>query len=261
MVGDTEGLPCAILIHSADIQDRDGGVEAIELAHAKYQSLKKIWADGGYAGNCIARVRDATGIELEIVRRTDGMSGELWLPEGQEPPVSEGFKVLKWRWIVERTFGWIGRNRRLSKDYEETLASSRAWVQLALIGLVARRLGASILWTHPLTGVRGSMGRCCCGGVAPNLIHAARPSRSSHPCLPTDACAPPPAPRRCVSLPGCARAAAAASLRLPSARGLPGPIGQAASASFQVNRSTGDQGEDLIQRRPMPLLAPDGVAP
>jgi len=129
-------------IHAADIQDRDGGVDVIALAYAKYQTLTKIWADGGYAGTCIARVRDKTAIDLEIVRRTDGMSGEVWLPEGQEPPVSEGFKVLKWRWIVGRTFGWLGRNRRLSKDYEETVDSSLAWVRLALIALLVRRLGA-----------------------------------------------------------------------------------------------------------------------
>lgn len=139
---DTLGLPCAILINKADVQDRDGGVDVIELAYAKYKSLLKIWADGGYAGTCIARVHDKTGIELETVRKTDAMSGEVWLPEGQEAPVSEGFKVLKWRWIVERTFGWLGRNRRLSKDDEETVASSLAWVRIALIGLVMRRLGA-----------------------------------------------------------------------------------------------------------------------
>ncbi len=138
---DTTGLPCAILIHSADIQDRDGGVDVIELAHAKYASLRKLWADGGYSGNCVKVVKDKTGIDLEIVRKTDAMSGEVWLKGDEETPVSEGFKVLKWRWIVERTFGWIGRNRRLSKDYEETVASSLAWVRLTLIGLLVRRLG------------------------------------------------------------------------------------------------------------------------
>jgi len=117
-------------------------VDVLEMAHAKYLSLLKVWADGGYAGNCVVRVREKTGIDLDIVRKTDAMSGEVWLPEGQEPPVSEGFKVLKWRWIVERTFGWLGRNRRLSKDYEETVASSLAWVRIALIGLLVRRLGA-----------------------------------------------------------------------------------------------------------------------
>jgi len=131
------------LIHSADVQDRDGGVRVIELAHARYLTLKKIWADGGYAGKCVAEVLAKTGIELEIVRKTDAMSGEVWLTDGEKPPVSEGFKLLKWRWIVERTFGWLGRNRRLSKDYEATVASSLAWVHMALIGLVVRRLGAA----------------------------------------------------------------------------------------------------------------------
>ena len=142
VVVDTEGFPCGIVIHAADIQDRDGALDVIEIAHAKYHTLTKLWADGGYAGSCIMRVRDKTGIDLEIVRKTDGMSGEVWLPEGQEPPTSEGFKVLKWRWIVERTFGWLGRNRRLSKDYEVTVETSLAWVRLALISLLVRRLGA-----------------------------------------------------------------------------------------------------------------------
>jgi putative transposase len=130
------------LVHPADIHDRLGGVDVLEMAHARYASLLKVWADGGYAGNCVVRVREKTGIELDIVRKTDSMSGEVWLPEGSEPPVSQGFKVLKWRWIVERTFGWMGRNRRLSKDYEQTVASSLAWVRIALIGLLVRRLGA-----------------------------------------------------------------------------------------------------------------------
>jgi putative transposase len=142
LVVDTQGLPCAILIQPADIQDRDAGVDVIDMAHKKYHTLQKIWADGGYAGNTVARVCDSTSIDLQIVRKTDGMSGEVWLPEGQSPPVSEGFKVLKWRWIVERTFGWLGRNRRLSKDYEQTVASSLAWIRIALISLLVRRLGS-----------------------------------------------------------------------------------------------------------------------
>ncbi|MBP9944234.1 MAG: transposase [Desulfomicrobium sp.] len=72
-------------------------------------------------------VKEATGCELEIVRRSDDAPREVWLEEGQEPPVSEGFKVVKWRWIIERTFGWLGRYRRLSKDYEQSTVSSLAW--------------------------------------------------------------------------------------------------------------------------------------
>jgi len=116
LVTDTLGLPCAFLIHSARIQDRDGGIAAIELAHAKCEALQKIWADGGYAGSCVVRVKKATGIDLEIVRKTDSMSGETWIKGDEATPQAEGFKVLKWRWLIERTFGWLGRYRRLSKD-------------------------------------------------------------------------------------------------------------------------------------------------
>ena len=61
-----------------------------------------------------------------------------WL---REPPVSEGFKLVKWRWIIERTFGWLGRYRRLSKDYEQSPASSLAWVRLALVAILIHRFG------------------------------------------------------------------------------------------------------------------------
>lgn len=139
---DTLGLPDVVVIHKADIQDGDAGVDVIVLAHAKYKTLTKMWGDGQYGGNTIVRVREKTKIDLEVVRRTDGMSGEIWLPEGTDPPVSEGFKVLKWRWIVERTFGWLGRYRRLSKDYEQSVASSLAWVRIALIRLLLQRFGS-----------------------------------------------------------------------------------------------------------------------
>lgn len=101
-----------------------------------------MWADGGYSGQCVVQARDKSGVDLEIVKRSDDATGAVWLEEGQEPPVAVGFKVIRWRWLVERTFGWLGRNRRLSKDYEQNTASSLAWVRLALVWLLARRLGA-----------------------------------------------------------------------------------------------------------------------
>lgn len=141
MVTDVTGLPMAIAIQPADTQDRDGAVEVIQEAHQKYETLKKLWADGGYAGTCEVAVREATGCELEIVKRSDGAGRQVWLAEGEEAPVAEGFKLVKWRWIIERTFGWLGRYRRLSKDYEQKPASSLAWVRIALIWLLVRRLG------------------------------------------------------------------------------------------------------------------------
>jgi transposase len=133
----------AICIQPASMQDRDGAVEVVQAARDKYETLAKLWADGAYAGQAEIAVFDATGCKIEIVRRRDDAVREVWLAEGQDPPVATGFKLVKWRWIVERTFGWLGRYRRLSKDYEQAPASSLAWVRLALIWMLVRRLGAS----------------------------------------------------------------------------------------------------------------------
>lgn len=139
---DVTGFPMAILIQPADTQDRDGALDVIEAAHARYETLKRLWADGGYTGRCEIAVKEATGCELEIVRRSDDAPREVWLEGDQEPPTSEGFKVVRWRWIIERTFGWLGRYRRLSKDYEQSPASSLAWVRLALVAILIHRFGA-----------------------------------------------------------------------------------------------------------------------
>jgi putative transposase len=142
VVTDVTGLPMAVIIRPANEQDRDVAVDVIQAAHDKYKLLAKIWADGGYEGKCETAVRAATGCEVEIVRRSDDAPREVWITEGEEPPVASGFKIIKWRWIVERTFGWLGRYRRLSKDYEQSPASSLAWVRIALVWMLVRRLGA-----------------------------------------------------------------------------------------------------------------------
>lgn len=90
--------------------------------------VRRIWADGGYAGelvNWVRGLRTHLGVELEIVRRTDAM---------------KGFHVLPKRWIVERTFGWFGRCRRLAKDFEFLIKHSEAMLDLAMISLMLRRL-------------------------------------------------------------------------------------------------------------------------
>jgi putative transposase len=125
-------LLIAVVVHPATIQDRDGAKQVLELIRGRFHRLKKIWADGGYAGALIEWVWGtfrARGLVLEIVKRTDGM---------------KGFVVLPRRWVVERTFGWLGRNRRLSKDYEEKPASSEAMVKIAMIHLMARRLAKKL---------------------------------------------------------------------------------------------------------------------
>jgi putative transposase len=123
---DTLGLLLTVVVHSAAIQDRDGA--KLEAIRGRFHRLKKIWADGGYAGALIEWARStfrARGLALEIVKRPEGATG---------------FVVLPRRWVVERTFGWLGRNRRLSKDYEVKTASSEAMVEIAMIHLMARRL-------------------------------------------------------------------------------------------------------------------------
>lgn len=122
---DTLGLLLAIVVHSAGIQDRDGAKMVLEKAKLSFTHLKLIWADGGYAGKLIAWVQSSCQWILEIIKRNDDV---------------KGFQVLPRRWVVERTFAWLGRYRRLSKDFEEKTETSEAMVYLAMIHLMTRRL-------------------------------------------------------------------------------------------------------------------------
>ena len=119
------GLLIAVVVHSADIQDRDGAKLVLRKMIGKCPNLKLIWADGGYTGKLIEWTKLLCGWVLEIVKRTDDM---------------KGFKLLPHRWVVERTFGWLGRYRRLSKDYEELTESSEAIIHIAMINLMLHRL-------------------------------------------------------------------------------------------------------------------------
>lgn len=118
----------AVVVHSAGLQDRDGAKLVLQQVLGAFPRLQLIWADGGYAGQLIAWVATFGGWVLEIVKRSDDV---------------KGFVVLPRRWVVERTFGWLMKFRRLSKDYEETTQSSEAWIRLAMIHIMARRLAVS----------------------------------------------------------------------------------------------------------------------
>ena len=122
---DTLGLILAVVVHAADIEDPEGAKLVFESIRGRFRRLRLVWADGIYKRviDWVASWRPAWPIRREIVERT-------------EP----GFKVLRRRWVVERTFAWLGRCRRLSKDYEQTISSSEAFVKLAMIHLMARRL-------------------------------------------------------------------------------------------------------------------------
>ena len=119
------GLILAVVVHAADIQDRDGAKLVLALLQGRFWRLKLIWADGGYAGQLIDWTRKLGRWVLEIVKRSDDVVG---------------FVVLPKRWIVERTFSWFGRYRRLSKDYETLTDSSEAVIYLAMTHLRLRRL-------------------------------------------------------------------------------------------------------------------------
>jgi putative transposase len=122
---DTLGLVLAVVVHAASVQDRDGAKLVLAKLVGHFPRLRLLWADGSYAGKLIDWVRETCGWVLEIVKRSDD---------------ARGFQVLPKRWIVERTFAWLGRYRRLSKDYEATTASGEAWITIAMIHLMVRRL-------------------------------------------------------------------------------------------------------------------------
>ena len=114
-------------MHTADLQDRDGGVLLVATLFGLYPFLRKLYADGGYQGpvfqNALKRVMRE--VDLEIVKRSDH---------------AMGFEVLPRRWIVERTIGWLNRCRRLAKDWENLNRKALAFLQLASIRLMLRKL-------------------------------------------------------------------------------------------------------------------------
>lgn len=115
----------AVVVHGADIQDRDGAKLTMAKVKDKFPRLKLIWADGGYAGQLITWMMMFGQWILEIIKRNTDLTT---------------FVVLPRRWIVERTFGWFSKYRRLSKDYESLPSSSEAMIQLAMINLMLHRL-------------------------------------------------------------------------------------------------------------------------
>jgi putative transposase len=122
---DTLGLLLIVVVHAASVQDRDGAKLVLEHVRGRLSHLARIWADGAYAGELVDWVKTTCDCELDIVKRSDK---------------SKGFEVLPHRWVVERTFGWLNRYRRLAKDYERSLSSSEAMIYLAMIRLMLARL-------------------------------------------------------------------------------------------------------------------------
>ncbi|MFO0734180.1 MAG: IS5 family transposase [Nitrospiraceae bacterium] len=124
---DTEGLLIEVAVLAADIQDRDAAHEIFEVIKDEQPRLTCVWADGQYQGGLEDRVAEQYPWRLVIVRKDSGQTGFVLLPR---------------RWTVERTFAWLSRNRRLSKDYEELNETSEAWIYAAMIHLMLHRLTA-----------------------------------------------------------------------------------------------------------------------
>lgn len=116
------------MVHAANVQDRDGAKRVLctlRPRKRRFPRLVLLWADASYGGRLLAWAKHVLGLTLEIVSKHTGQ---------------RTFVVLPKRWVVERTFGWFSRYRRLSKDYEQNTKSSEAWIYLAMIHLMSRRL-------------------------------------------------------------------------------------------------------------------------
>jgi transposase len=125
---DTIGLPVGMIVHPADVQDRDGAPWLLESVRSLYPWLRHVFADGGYAGDKLKGALEGLGKwTIEIVKRSDA---------------AKGFVLLPRRWVVERTIAWLNRNRRLAKDVEATIESSMTWLYIASVKLMSRRVAA-----------------------------------------------------------------------------------------------------------------------
>lgn len=124
---DTLGLVLGVVVTPADCPERAGAQQVLHQVGDWFKGLRRLWVDGGYTGEAFAQwVRDHwPKLEVEVVKRSD---------------INAGFTVLPRRWIVERTFGWLMRHRRLARDYERTEASAESWIHLAMIRIQLRRL-------------------------------------------------------------------------------------------------------------------------
>ena len=125
MLVDTEGHLLQVVVGPADEDDRDGARWVLAARTRRWPQPRLTWADQHYTGELETEVQEQYGIELVIVRKAAEQRGFVLLPR---------------RWVVERSLAWLGRSRRLSKDYEHTAAASESWCYLASIALRLKRL-------------------------------------------------------------------------------------------------------------------------
>ncbi|MFG2825806.1 transposase [Kitasatospora sp. NPDC048365] len=122
---DTLGLLLTVMVTAASATDRDAGQALLARLRERHWRIKLVWADGGYTGRLVDLARDALRIALTVVKRTDD---------------TMGFVVLPKRWLVERTFAWLMRSRRLARDYEGRTDTSEAMIRWSMSMVMSRRL-------------------------------------------------------------------------------------------------------------------------
>jgi transposase len=122
---DTMGLLLAVVVTAASIQDRDGAHALLALLRERFSTVSLVWADGGYSGRLLTWAKTVLSLTVEVVKRTDNLTG---------------FHVLPRRWVVERTFGWISKYRRCVRDYETLPTHHEAMVHITMIMTMSKRL-------------------------------------------------------------------------------------------------------------------------
>jgi len=141
IITDTQGFILGCFVGAADENDRDGIKLALDNMSKKYSTITKMWADMGYTGKELKEhIKEHYNIDLEIVKRP---ACRFWVhkdtPAELIPSREAGFKLEPRRWVVERTLAWLGRNRRLSKEYEYLTTSTENLIYLAMNRLILRR--------------------------------------------------------------------------------------------------------------------------
>jgi len=140
---DTQGWVIEALVHPADVHDRDGAPRLLGDAtlNARHPRLAHLGVDRGYAGRAARWIEETLGWRVEVVKHGWTGGKGVWVPPGGTPPtIPSGFHVLPRRWVVARTFAWLGFSRRLSKDYERVPETSEAFIFIAMIRIMLRRL-------------------------------------------------------------------------------------------------------------------------
>lgn len=166
LLTDTCGIVLKAHVTAADSGDRDGAAVLLAGIRTKFPRLSHGWVDQGYRGAFLDWARQATGVTLQVVVRRDGGMRRTWAPVGAPPRVVPRFAVVPRRWVIERTFAWLGRYRRLGKDYEYLPATSENTIYLAM----------SVTLLHRMTRPAGGRGA---GPGGPSRSHAGATARSA----------------------------------------------------------------------------------